>query len=141
MALSFLAVPVFLETTTSPAQLYHEWARTYHYGHQALPALAVTTFALYAWAAKARREQGWPWHRFLLSGVVTLTMVPFTWIFMTSLNNTLFSLEAQSKALATPVSTLEEAQALLESWSRLHFARSLFPLAGSAIGLMTVLKG
>ena len=134
-SLSVVAIPVFLDTTTHASQLYHEWARMYHYGHQILPGLAITTLMLYSYAALRNRAKKRPWAAYALAGVVTVSMIPFTWIFMVATNDTLFRLEAEG---ATSVAEgIEKAQELVKLWGWLHLARCLFPLAGAVLGLTT----
>jgi hypothetical protein len=133
MSLSLMAVPVFLDTTTQPSQLFHQWARMYHYGHQVLPTMAVATFLLYAYAAICKRAAKNSRVMLVLAGATTLSMLPFTWVFMVPTNNTLFRLEVESKSAL--VASLGEAQELLKTWSWLHFVRSLLPLTGALLGL------
>lgn len=138
MSLFWMAVPVFLETTAEPSQLFHQWARMYYYGHRVLPTMAVATFLLYGYTAINRRAAGRPWSVFAVAGMTTVMMVPFTWIFMVPTNNTLFRLMVESKA--APVVSWDEAQELVTKWSWLHFVRSLFPLAGAILGLMATFQ-
>jgi len=138
MTLSTIAVPVFLETTSSPSQLYHQFIRTYNYGHRVMPAMAVATCTLYGFAAYRRRMMSKSWQALLLAAAVTITMVPFTWIFMVPTNNTLFRLRAESEALSAYGGDLGEAQVLLGKWSWLHLVRSCFPLAGAVVGMFAV---
>ncbi|KAK3898726.1 hypothetical protein C8A05DRAFT_47035 [Staphylotrichum tortipilum] len=139
MSLSLISVPVFLDTTPQVPQLFRQWARTYHYGHLVLPTLSVCTFGLYGLAALRKRAAQRPWLPSLLAGVVTVLMVPFTWIFMVPTNNQLFLLEAAS-ALDPDVMGMAAGTALVVYWSRLHLARSLFPLAGAVLGAAKVLE-
>lgn len=133
MGLSLMAVPVLLETTTEPSQLFHQWVRMYHYGHQVLPTMAVATCLLYGYTAIRKRAAGRRWSVFAVAGMTTVIMLPFTWIVMAPTNNTLFRLEVESKA--APVANWGQAQELVTKWSWLHFVRSLFPLAGAILGL------
>ncbi|KAH8786012.1 hypothetical protein F5883DRAFT_673646 [Diaporthe sp. PMI_573] len=139
MALSLVAVPVFLDTTETAGHLYIQWARTYHYGHLGLPALSVSTLLLYLYTARQKRNAGNSrWRSQLVSGLITVLMVPFTWIVMLPTNNKLFALEAQAKAGVLPAGGLAEAQELVTKWSLMHVARSLFPLAGAILGSMAL---
>lgn len=140
MTLSTIAVPVFLETTDSPAQIYDQFVRTFNYGHRVMPAMAVATCTLYGIAAYGRMATKRQWRPLLLAAAVTITMVPFTWGFMMPTNNTLFRLHEESEALSTSLGGLAEAQALLRKWSWLHLVRSCFPLAGAVIGLFATLE-
>lgn len=133
MSLSLMAIPVFLDTTTQAPQLFHQWVRMYHYGHQVLPTMAVGTFFLYSYIAAKKHRAKRPWAVFALAGVTTLSMVPFTWLFMVPTNNELFRLEGLSKAEPL-VKGIVEAKELVVKWSWLHIARSLLPLAGAVMG-------
>ncbi|THC93446.1 hypothetical protein EYZ11_007065 [Aspergillus tanneri] len=137
-SLSLMAVPVFLDTTTVPGQLFHQWVRLYHYGHQVLPTLAVVTFSLYGYSAWRRRKAKKSWGALVLAGLTTVAMLPFTWLVMVPTNNILFALEASSRASGA-VATMEEARALVTKWCWMHLARSLFPLAGAVIGMVQIL--
>jgi hypothetical protein len=135
MSLSLMAVPVLLDTTTQAPQLFHQWVRMYHYGHQVLPTMAVGTFLLYCYTSVKKRSAKKSWGVFALAGVTTLSMLPFTWIFMVPTNNELFRLEGVSKAEPL-VKGIIEAKELVVKWSWLHFTRSLLPLAGAVIGMV-----
>lgn len=135
MSLSLMAVPVLLDTTSQAPQLFHQWARMYHYGHQVLPTLAVGTFLLYSYTSVKKRRTKQSWATFALAGITTLSMVPFTWIFMVPTNNELFRLERVSKA-EPMVKGIAEAKELVVKWSWLHLTRSLFPLMGAVMGTL-----
>lgn len=135
MSLSLMAVPVLLDTTTHAPQLFHEWTRMYHYGHQVLPTMAVGTFMLHGYTALRRRGAKRSWGIFLLAGITTISMLPFTWLIMVPTNNELFRLEAVSRAEPT-VMGIEGARELVVRWTWMHFARSLLPLAGAIMGTL-----
>lgn len=133
MSLSLMAIPVLLDTTTQAPQLFHQWVRMYHYGHQVLPTMAVGTFLLYTYTSIKKRSAKKSWAVFTLAGVTTLSILPFTWIFMVPTNNELFRLEAVSKAEPL-VKGIGEAKELVVKWGWLHFTRSLLPLIGAVLG-------
>lgn len=133
MSLSLMAVPVFLDTTTDAPQLFHQWVRMYHYGHQILPTMAVGTFLLYAYTAAKRRSDRASWGVFALAALTTVSMLPFTWLVMVPTNNELFRLEVVSKTEPL-VKGIGEARELVVRWGWLHFTRSLLPLVGAIIG-------
>jgi hypothetical protein len=133
ISLSLVAVPVFLDTATQAEHLVQQWRRTYHYGHQVLPTMAVATFALYVLIAKRSRAVGMPWALPALAGVVTIAMVPFTWLIMVPTNNVLFQMEADREA-GSMVATMEGTRQIVTFWAALHLARSIFPLTGAIIG-------
>lgn len=136
MSLSLVTVPVFLDTTTDAAQLFFQWARMYHYGHQILPSMAVCTLLLHGYTCTKKRGVKRPWGLFALAGVTTVSIIPFTWIFMMPLNNELFLLEAASRAEPPHLLEFAEAKKLVVKWTWLHFTRSLLPLAGAIIGTL-----
>ncbi|KUI68499.1 Noranthrone monooxygenase [Cytospora mali] len=133
MSLSLIAVPVFLDTTKHAPQLFHQWARMYNYGHQALPTMAVGTCFLYLYTASKR--SGAKGHRALamLAGLTTVIMLPFTWFVMMPTNDELFKLEALSRT-EPEVMGLAGARELVVRWAQMHFVRCLFPLAGAILG-------
>ena len=138
MSLSFMAVPVLLDTTTQAPQLFRQWVRMYHYGHQMLPTLAVGTFLLYSYTSFQKSKTRRAWGVFALAGVTTISMLPFTWLFMVPTNNELFRLERLSSTEPL-VKGIEEAKLLVARWSGLHLARSLLPLTGAIIGTVAQL--
>lgn len=141
MSLSLVAIPVFLDTTTSPVQIFREWERMYHYGHQVLPALSITTALLYSYTAWQRKARGRQWAQYLLAAGVTVAMIPFTLMVMVPTNDKLFALELASRTATTEFSSLDEARGLVIGWSRMHVIRAFSPLIGAAIGLTATLRG
>lgn len=135
MSLSLMAVPVLLDTTTQAPQLVHQWVRMYHYGHQVLPSMAIGVFLLYSYTSAKKRGARKSWGIFALAGLTTMSILPFTWIFMVPTNNELFRLEEVSKARPF-VKEIDEAKGLVVRWSWLHFTRSLLPLAGAIMGVV-----
>lgn len=142
MSLSLMAVPVLLDTTNEAPQLFHQWARMYHYGHRVLPGMAIGTFLLYSYACikKHNTEKPKLFGLLALAGSVTLSIIPFTLIFMKPTNDKLFRLEAATRAARTGVEsaasivTIKEAKELVLKWTWMHFTRSWFPLVGAVIG-------
>lgn len=128
-SLSLIAIPVMLDTANEAPLLYQQWARTYHYGHQVLPGMAVATLLLYGYTAVRSKST-----IYAVAGAVTVAMVPFTWIVMVPTNDELFAREAGSWDEGV-VMELGEAQGLLRRWAWMHLVRSLFPLVGAVVGL------
>lgn len=130
-----MVVPVFLDTATGSAQLLAQWARMYHYGHQIMPTIAVCTLLLYSHTSLERRRSQRPWRLLVLAGIVTVSIAPFTWIFMEPTNNELFRLGAATQAQPTELEGSEAIELVLR-WTFLHFARSLLPLIGTIMGVI-----
>jgi hypothetical protein len=139
ICLSGVAVPVYLDTVNDSTLLLRQWARTYHYGHIYMPALAVATTGLYAYVSLIKRTNSKQWSRYLVAGATTITMVPFTWMFMSPTNNILFEWEEQARS-ATSVADLSDVREFLGKWSWLHIVRSIFPLVGAVLGFTGLLQ-
>ena len=133
MGLSLTTIPLFLDTNTQSAHMLTQWVRLYHYGHLLLPSMAIATFLMYAYTVNAKWASGNKWVTCAAAGVVTVSMIPFTLIVMAPTNSTLFRLEKEIKVEAA-VATLDQVQALVTRWGRMHFVRSLFPLVGAVLG-------
>ncbi|EXJ61968.1 hypothetical protein A1O7_02400 [Cladophialophora yegresii CBS 114405] len=138
-ALSLMAVPVLLETTSLPAQLFHQWVTMYGYGHRVLPGLAIVTCLIYLRVAFTRRRaKNHAWPLYALAGIVTVSIVPFTLIFMVKTNDTLFGLERDARVKGLVSMDIEMGKQLVTWWSRLHLMRSVLPLVGTVIGVTAV---
>lgn len=130
MSLSAFVIPVFLDTNQSTEHMVRQWARLYHYGHIYLPALCVSTTGMYAFTTlRKRAANNEQWSRYALAAISTIAMVPFTWVFMTPTNDTLFSLDASEFFME-----LGLARGLVVKWAWLHVTRSFFPLVGAILG-------
>lgn len=148
MSLSLMAVPVLLDTTTSAPELFHQWARMYHYGHQILPGMAIGTFFLYALVSirKCRANEPKPWRLFALAGCVTLSIIPFILLVMKPVNDELFRLEAMTRIVHMGIQSeasikgIKGAKELVVKWSWMHFTRSWFPLVGAVIGALGMIR-
>jgi hypothetical protein len=138
MSISINAVPMMMDTIKDSPQLLNQWARTFYYGIRTFPAMSVTTALLYGYIALYRSVVKRPCGIFVAAGVVTLTMVPFTWSFMDPTNQRLFSLGAD--VASGQVVELAEVQGLIRTWSWLHITRSPFPLLGAAIGMFATVN-
>ena len=138
MGLSLVAVPVFLDTDIEASHLLSHFVRLYHYGHRIMPTLAVGTLGLYAFSPSKAHAAGGSWRRPLIAGLTTISLVPFTWIAMTTTNYALFGLHDQSQAEDTVDYVV--ARTLVARWNVLHVVRSLFPLLGAIIGGRHILK-
>ncbi|GAD96241.1 C6 transcription factor [Paecilomyces variotii No. 5] len=121
-----------------------QWKRVYQKGKaQNPPIAAVTSAALFylAWSFRA----GTPLYQkatyslsglYCAAGVLTLGIIPFTFIAMARTNNTLMS--RSKEELAPSQSTSAELDGLLRDWISLNGVRSLFPLVASFVGILAV---
>ena len=135
MGLSIIAIPVLVDINPDPAHLVRQWARLYGYGIQYMPAGAIGTTVLYAYAALANIRSNRRWFAYAFAAAATMTIVPFTWFVMAPTNNILFGLNG----LAGGAKDLAEVHSLIARWRWLHAIRSLFPLVGAVQGFRGIL--
>lgn len=133
--ISIMDVPLLLDTATDSSQLLHQWCRLYEFGIQTYPVFSVTTCLLYVAAALGRRSAGRPdWRVLASAAALTLVMIPFTLLYMQPTIDAMFVLRKLD--IVGEKTTLEEVQALAVKWQWQHVVRSMFPLAGSALGFL-----
>ena len=136
MNLFLLTIPVLLDTTREPGQILHNWSRIYFSGHRKGPGISMATALLHSYAAWSKYSAGESWRICAIAGVATVTMIPYTWLFMISTNNLLFGAEMRSKN--GNAGSLVEAKTLVKKWNRLNAVRALFPLTGAVLGILGV---
>ncbi|KAB8304584.1 hypothetical protein EYC80_003963 [Monilinia laxa] len=140
VCLTGVVVPVFLDTDAESIHLLRHWVRLYHYGHIYMPAVCIGTVGLYGYSALNRRaSESQEWAIYTVAAAITITMVPFTWIFMAPTNNILFGWEELATA-ETSVEELNIVQEVVVKWAWLHLARSAFPLIGAILGFKGILQ-
>ncbi|KAB8203746.1 hypothetical protein BDV35DRAFT_384103 [Aspergillus flavus] len=113
MNLHLLTIPILIETTRQPAQLVHQWSRIFYSGHRKGPGIALVTGALYGYAAWAKYSVGEPWHHWMVAGVTTVSMVPYTWMFMNATNTALFHAEDQFEKGGVEISLQESVSRMI----------------------------
>ncbi|KAI0403084.1 hypothetical protein F4802DRAFT_572999 [Xylaria palmicola] len=132
MNIAILDVPVLLEVKAQTSDIVDHWCRIYEYGSRLYPFLSIAICLLYGFALLGGGKPQRYWGTFLGAATITLAMVPYTWIFMMPTNNKLF--QAQALHRSGVMTSSEEIQALILTWQKLHFVRSLFPLVGALLG-------
>jgi hypothetical protein len=134
---SMLTVPMILATTPPDASLLlRQWNFVYNSGHKLGPKLSVTSGLIYFVAAWASRERSRTVALYAISGVLTMSMIPFTWLFILRINSHIF-LEIEKDRAGGPTN-LAQAQYLVGRWRSLNIARTFFPILGGILGLLTV---
>lgn len=121
------------------------------------PPLAVTSALAYSYVAYSLRHTasaGKVAKLYLIAAATTISIVPFTFVVMCPLNRRLEAHATRDDAAEKEgkeemaMSAEEEAKraredqeipGLLQRWTCLNIGRSLFPLAGAAIGIAAVL--
>ncbi|KAH8810952.1 hypothetical protein F5884DRAFT_854320 [Xylogone sp. PMI_703] len=135
MSLSAFVIPVLLDTNASPGHILRQWVRLYHYGHIYLPVLCIATCGIYGISAYQRARNGQKWQAYGYAILLTIAMVPFTWVIMTPTNNTIFELDISNSA-----SDLIYVRALIVKWAWMHVTRSLSPLLGAYLGFTHLMQ-
>ncbi|KAL9000956.1 MAG: hypothetical protein Q9169_000440, partial [Polycauliona sp. 2 TL-2023] len=142
LAVSYGFVPSMSQAPNT--LLVREWKTTYNRGVAAAPALAVVSTLSYAWLSYSLSFT-LNHHKaeiFALAAFATGSIVPFTVIFMKSVNGKLNHKVQDSKHLnrseemdESKDKKGEHSQELLDWWAVLNFTRGLLPLAGASLGV------
>lgn len=136
MSLCFVAVPAILDTATEATHLRAQWARMYHYGHHILPAIAVGTCLLHSCVSFEKGRAGTPWGLSMLAGITTVSIAPFTWVFMLATNDELARLGEKPLGAADML----RVRKLVVKWTWLHLTRSFLPLVGAVMATISMLQ-
>lgn len=128
------------EDRLSAAHAVKLWKNNFEAGIALAPPIAVATassLGFCAWSAPKLLTFGVPNDRlFAAAALLTVSIVPFTIIFMGSTNDKLLRL-AKKEDLTT--SETQESEALLKRWAFLNAVRSSLPLAGALVTGVAVL--
>ncbi|KAK1980808.1 hypothetical protein LZ30DRAFT_594071 [Colletotrichum cereale] len=129
-SLSTFSVPAILQTSSDPAHALRLWRHIFLNGASTGPKVALVIFLSLAYTAYDQHSRAVVWKPYATAGVLSLCIVPFTLVFMSSTNDALM-------AGAQGVETLawSETAELLRRWQVLNLARSLISLASAGIGL------
>ncbi|CAK4034461.1 Noranthrone monooxygenase [Lecanosticta acicola] len=132
MSLFLLTIPVIQDSSTSTTQLLRQWNLVFYKGHIQGPLIAIATGTVHILTAWRSGER-----LFAVSGAITVSMIPYTWIFMRGVNDALFAASEWADEIKEGKS--ENLRQLVNSWSRFNAVRALFPLAGSIMGMILLL--
>ncbi|KAF4121732.1 protein of unknown function (DUF1772) [Geosmithia morbida] len=132
-SISLIGIPAYLSSPDTSAQI---WATSYERGKNTMPKVAIAVALAYFYAAydSHGRDAAGAWKGFLGAAGLVLVILPFTRAVMKPTNDSLHSIASGSSA--TPQI---QSGGLLKKWSALNIIRSLFPLAGAALGFVTLL--
>jgi len=126
------------EDNVPSSTIAEQWQRLYNIGKAQVPPVAAgvaVSFGYLAWSVRgdALFKQA-PLSRtalFSTAAIMTLGIVPFTLVVMSSTNDAL-----RKKAVSTSESSGEETIDLIERWTTLNRLRSFLPLAGAFCGII-----
>lgn len=130
-SLSLAGITAALQLSGPPA--VSVWQVLFNRGFALMPKFAGTTAIAYLYAAYTAHQQGRNWKGLAASAALTVSIVPFTIIFMSSTNDLLFKASA-----GTFDASQEDVATLIGRWGVLNLVRSLLPLAGAALGFSTL---
>lgn len=140
--MSTIATPALLQShrddNVPAGTIAKQWQRLFDIGKLQAPPVAASvaiSFGYLAWSVRAGAPlfKQTPFSRtalFSTAAIMTVAIVPFTIIFMSSTNNAL-----SKKASATTESSGEETIELVKTWTTLNRLRSFLPLAGAFCGI------
>ncbi|MCJ1257721.1 hypothetical protein MMC24_005547 [Lignoscripta atroalba] len=150
LAVSYLAIPSLLLAPST--LLVHQWRRIYERGVATAPPLAAMSSLSFAYLAY--QSQASPLSTddsraqlYALAALATLCIVPYTLVFMRSVNAKLLA-----KAGQTSIANLKEdidegavlegesVKELVDWWAVLNFGRGIFPMVGAVLGLFASLE-
>ncbi|KIW86766.1 uncharacterized protein Z519_12552 [Cladophialophora bantiana CBS 173.52] len=147
--LSLLVTPALRHSSTddgvSSSTISKQWRYIYESGKAQNPPIAAVAAVAYlylAWTARGLAPTSQLPLYYGSAAVLTLGIVPFTLIAMSSTNNKLMRhSEALSKnpSASLQPSSDQEVDELVARWTVLNGIRSLFPLTGAILGVVAIL--
>ncbi|RDW63638.1 hypothetical protein BP6252_11183 [Coleophoma cylindrospora] len=141
-ALSLISVPALnashAQDSVSLSTITHAWKHSYEKGKSQNPpvaAVVASSFAYLAWASH-RLRAGRSMQLYSVAALLTVGIVPYTLLTMSSTNNKLLakskkaSSDAEITAAFSPAED-KEASDLLKRWTFLNGIRSTLPMLGA----------
>jgi len=132
--LSLLGIPGLLSASVPSQALAQQWEGIYTRGKALGPRVALISLVGYGYLAYERRSRGEPWLGYVAGAALSIGIVPFTLICMSSTNGKLLAV-ASGAAKTVSETTVRE---LAMKWKGLNLMRSVFPLAGAIIGFWSL---
>ncbi|KAF4955002.1 hypothetical protein FSARC_11960 [Fusarium sarcochroum] len=131
-ALSLAGIPAALSAPSTSATV---WQEIFNRGFAIMPKFAATTAVAYLYAAYAANQDGRSWKGLAAGALLTVAIVPYTVVFMSSTNELLFK-----AAAGTLGASQDDVAKLIGRWGVLNLVRSLFPLAGTIAGFSALFQ-
>ncbi|KAK1595885.1 uncharacterized protein LY79DRAFT_588449 [Colletotrichum navitas] len=132
-SLSMFSVPTILQGSSEPAHALRLWRHIFLNGASTGPKVALVTFLSLAYTAYDHHNRGAVWKPYATAAVLSLAIMPFTLVVMSSTNNALMA-----GAQGVETLSLSETTELLTRWRTLNLVRSFISLASAGIGLWCV---
>ncbi|RCI11966.1 hypothetical protein L249_4579 [Ophiocordyceps polyrhachis-furcata BCC 54312] len=128
-----IAAPAAAKTSPDAAATAKVWREFYARGANLMPKVVTVVFLSYAYAAYAVRDRGGRWAGFVAAACSALSIVPYTFTLMKKTN------AALHQAAARTPDDSSRVYSLVDTWTGLNFARGLLPLAGTVLGIKSLL--
>lgn len=119
-----------------PATTAQVWSELYQRGACLMPRIGAGVALAYGYAAYESYSQGSNWKGFVAAAACVVAIVPYTVAVMGKTNAAL--LEA-ARGGAAAAASAAQVPSLVDRWGTMNLIRSLLPLAGSLLGMMTFL--
>ncbi|RFU36291.1 hypothetical protein B7463_g36, partial [Scytalidium lignicola] len=144
--ISYFAVPNLL---TSPTPLLlQQWAKCFNSGRKTVPPLAAIASACFFYlASKTNRTLAKAkFYRYVLAGVLGLSIMPYTFVLMGKTNRKLSAKAQQTKGLGVTDEVVEAAAPeetahwLVDRWGVLNLGRGILLLGAAGLGTWTAIE-
>ncbi|KAF2118837.1 hypothetical protein BDV96DRAFT_677655 [Lophiotrema nucula] len=137
----YFTIPLVLGTDQSSAQKLRQFAALYDLGTDVMPPASIALTSLYGFIAYRRHAQKKSYIRYMIAGALSLSMIPYTILFVFPINNQLFELADRVRNGTGPKAIeLDNVNMLLATWNRKHLIRSFGPLFGAMTGFSAFLR-
>ncbi|KAB8067973.1 DUF1772-domain-containing protein [Aspergillus leporis] len=145
-ALSMNCVPGLIasrrEDLAPPLLVVKQWRKVFEAGKAQNPPIAALTGAAFLYLAWSVRVGAPLFQRaaysrtglYVAAATLTFSIVPYTFLTMSTTNNELLKMERLSTDLSSH--DTKESAKLLDKWVTLNGIRSLLPLAGGLMGMV-----
>lgn len=131
LSISAFAIPALLQNPSS-AILLAQWSKLFNLGKRAAPPVALVSALSYYATGYLQYSHFLPWKASVVSGALTMGIIPYTLIFMKKTNARLIEMSASVTEEKEEV-VKGEARELVDRWGLLNAIRSVLPLAAAIL--------
>ncbi|RDA95514.1 hypothetical protein CP533_5474 [Ophiocordyceps camponoti-saundersi (nom. inval.)] len=129
-----IAAPAAARTSPDAAATAKVWREFYARGANLMPKVVTVVAMSYAYVAYYVRDRGGHWAGFVAAACSALSIVPYTLTVMKKTN------AALHQAAARTPDDSARVYSLVDTWAGLNFARGIFPLVGTILGIKSFLE-
>jgi hypothetical protein len=142
LSLSYFPIPLLHNTITSTTVQHtlHQLTTFLSYGDPLVPLTAISITLMHWTHAYHLHARSNPlFTNYVLAGLPTLFMIPYTIILVFPVNRQMARLKEKAEKEEGSVG-VEEVRKSLRGWNRRHVVRSLMPIVGVVVGLGGLLE-